>query len=276
MVAGVQYDRGQRRRQLIAALLADVFQGRLRAGQHLVTQELAKRFQVSHTPVREALITLAGMGIVEWQPNRGATVRRVTRRDVEEICQVRRLLECAATRRACGRISLADLQQLQQEFRRLAQIPVARLRQREARHFIDAARRADSKLHDLIAASCGNAFLAQELDRLKLLFRVFRDVAWQQEELRHDYRRLASEAWEHLAIVEGLIKNDGRTAARAMSQHIRSGARYWGRSLVSLPESMPVASPNGEGDGNHRSPAKVTRTRKSTSRQAKVATQSGR
>jgi DNA-binding GntR family transcriptional regulator len=220
------------RQQVVEAVLADVFQGRLKAGQHLITQELAERFQVSHTPVREALITLAGMGIVDWQPNRGATVRQVTRRDVEEICQVRRLLECAATRRACGRIGLRELQGLRDEFCRLAAVPVRTLSQRNARRFIDAARRADSRLHDLIAASCGNAFLAQELDRLKLLFRVFRDCAWQEEEARHDYRRLADEASEHLAIVEALIAKDAQRAAKAMAQHIRAGARYWGRSLL--------------------------------------------
>ena len=52
--------RGLRRQTIVESLLADVFQGRLRAGEHLVTQDLAKRFVVSHTPIREALITLAG------------------------------------------------------------------------------------------------------------------------------------------------------------------------------------------------------------------------
>ena len=45
----------------------------------------------------------------------------------------------------------------------------------------------DSRLHDLIADSCGNAFLAKEIGRLKILFRVFRDVAWEHDEARNDY-----------------------------------------------------------------------------------------
>src|SRR5205085_920465 len=81
----------------------DVFQGRLRAGAHLVTQQLAERFGVSHTPVREALIALAGIGLIDRLPNRGAVVRRVTATDVREVCQVRRALECLATRSACAR-----------------------------------------------------------------------------------------------------------------------------------------------------------------------------
>ena len=74
-------------------------------GERLVIQDLATRFGVSHTPIREALVTLEGVGIIDLAPNRGAVVRRVTAVDVREVCQVRRALECEAVRRASGRIS---------------------------------------------------------------------------------------------------------------------------------------------------------------------------
>jgi hypothetical protein len=115
----LQCHRGLRRQTIVQSLLADVFQGRLRAGTHLVTQELAARFGVSHTPIREALITLAGIGIIDLLPNRGAVVRRVTPHEVREVCQVRRVLECEAVRRACGRIDLAELHALAVELKRL-------------------------------------------------------------------------------------------------------------------------------------------------------------
>jgi DNA-binding GntR family transcriptional regulator len=219
-------DRGLRRQTLVQSVLADVFQGRLRAGEHLVTQDLAARFGVSHTPVREALITLAGIGIIDLLPNRGAVVRKVTPHEVREVLQVRRVLECEATRRACGRIALADLHALAADLRRLT---VARAAAGAA--FITQARAVDSRLHDLIADSCANAFLRQELGRLKILFRAFRDVAWERDEARNDYHRLAEEAREHLAIVEALLAGDPKEAARAMARHIRSGLKYWSRAL---------------------------------------------
>src|SRR6267154_5593589 len=89
-------DHGLLRQKIVERLLADVFRGQLAAGRHLVTQELADRFEVSHTPIREALIALAGIGIIELVPNRGAVVRRVTSREVVEVMQVRRALECEA------------------------------------------------------------------------------------------------------------------------------------------------------------------------------------
>jgi len=210
----------------VHSLLADVFLGRLRAGQHLVTQELADRFGVSHTPIREALIALAGNGIVDLLPNRGAVVRRVTAREVREVCQVRRLLECQAARSACGRIAPADLDALASDLKRLLAVPAA-----SAVHFMAEARIVDSRLHDLIAVSCGNAFLANELSRLKALFRAFRDVSYTRHEECNDFQRLAEEAREHLAIVEALRAGDRRGAARAMARHIQQAVKYWSRAL---------------------------------------------
>jgi DNA-binding GntR family transcriptional regulator len=219
-------DHGLRRQAIVQSLLTDVFLGKLRPGQRLVTEELAGRFGVSHTPIREALIALAGIGIIDLLPNRGAVVRSVTARDVDEVCQVRRVLECAATRRACGRIGLAELHALADEIHRLMAVPTP-----SAPGFIEQARALDSRLHDLVAESCGNAFLAKELNRLKILFRAFRDVAWEHDEARNDYHRLAEEAREHLAIVEALLAGDPRAASRAMARHIRSGRKYWSRAV---------------------------------------------
>jgi DNA-binding GntR family transcriptional regulator len=221
-------DRGLRRQTIVQSLLTDVFQGRLRAGEHLVTQELAGRFGVSHTPVREALITLAGIGIIDLLPNRGALVRRVTAHEVREVCQVRRVLECEATRCACGRIALAELHALAADLKRLTAVKAP-----SGPSFIAEARALDSRLHDLIADSCGNSFLAKELGRLKALFRAFRDVSWAHDQAHNDFHRLAEEGHEHLAIVEALVANDPRAAARAMARHIRSGFKYWSRALPS-------------------------------------------
>jgi DNA-binding GntR family transcriptional regulator len=222
----LQCGHGLRRQAIVQSLLADVFQGRLQAGKHLVTQELADRFGVSHTPIREALIALAGVGIIDLLPNRGAVVRRVTAQDVREICQVRRALECEATRSACGRIDPAELHALAADLKRLmaASAPAVA-------DFIQDARAVDSRLHDLVAASCGNAFLANELSRLKILFRAFRDISYSSREARNDFRRLAEEAREHLAVVEGLLAGDRRRAAHAMARHIQSGVKYWSRAL---------------------------------------------
>ena len=236
----LECDHGLRRQRIVQSILADVFQGRLRAGQHLVTQELAERFGVSHTPIREALIALAGVGIIDLLPNRGASVRPVTAQDVREICQVRRVLECTAARNACGRIDLGELHEIASALKRLSAVKTP-----NAARFIDEARALDSRLHDLVGNSCGNAFLAKEIGRLKILFRAFRDVSYIQHEARNDLRRLAEEAHEHLAIVEALLAGKRREAALAMARHIKSGARYWTRSLPEMAGQTFLSAKNG-------------------------------
>lgn len=229
-----------RRQAIVKSLLAEVFEGRLRAGQRLVTQELAERFGLSHTPIREALIELAGIGIIDLLPNRGAVVRRVTSRDVREMYQVRSILESAATRRACGRIQVAELQDLANELRRIMALAAT-----APTRVLPEARDTDNRLHDAIADSCSNAFLAQELGRLKTLFRAFRDIAWEQRDRNGVVQRLAEESREHLAVVEALLANDPRAAARAMARHICSGGRYWSQVVGGSKTATPR-------NGNHR------------------------
>ncbi len=232
---GVGTHHGLRRHTIVQSLLSDVFQGRLRSGEHLVTQELAERFGVSHTPIREALIALAGIGVIELLPNRGAIVRRLTTQEVREVCQVRRVLECEAVRTACGRIDLPALHALADDLRRFKSAAT-----KSKACFIDEARALDTRLHDLIAASCNNTFLANELSRLKILFRGFRDVMYIRDESRNDYHRLAEEGRDHLAIIEALLAGNRREAVRAMARHIRSAVRYWSRALVSSPTVVEV------------------------------------
>lgn len=205
--------------------MAEILQGRLRAGERLIIRELADRLGVSPTPVREALVALEGIGLVDAVPNRGAVVRNMTAEDVREISQVRRALECEAVRLACGRVELAELHELAKAFREM------RSAKRPTKRFIDKARELDDRLHDLIANSCGNRFLLKEIGRLKLLFRAFRDVSWEYEQANQDFLRCVEEAGEHLVIVEALLAGDAKAASRSMARHIRSGVKYWSRAL---------------------------------------------
>jgi DNA-binding GntR family transcriptional regulator len=223
------FDHGLRRPAIVRAVLTDIFHGNLRAGQRLVTETLANRFGVSHTPIREALIELRGIGVVDLLPNRGAVVRKVTARDVREVCQVRKVLECEAVRGAARRADRATVKALVADIRDLAASPADSTA-------VARARELDNRLHDLIRESCGNSFLVAELARLRTLFRTFRDVTWDLELARRDFHRIAVEAREHLAITGALLAGDANAATRAMAAHIRSGVTYWTQVTANLTE----------------------------------------
>ena len=233
------FDHGLRRPAIVRAVLTEIFHGTLRAGQRLVTESLAIRFGVSHTPIREALIELRGIGVVDLLPNRGAVVRKVTAREVREVCQVRKVLECEAVRFAARRVDRSRVQALAGDIRALAAA-------RADTVAVTRARELDDRLHDLVRESCGNAFLAEELNRLQTLFRTFRDVTWDLELARRDFHRIGVEAVEHLAITSALIANDPRAATRAMVAHIRSGVTYWTQVTANLTK-LPIEENTNRG-----------------------------
>ncbi|MGH7202527.1 MAG: FCD domain-containing protein, partial [Planctomycetaceae bacterium] len=174
-------------------------------------------------------------------------------------------------RRACGRIDVEELRRLQTELERLTAAPA-----RSAARFVAKARDIDSRLHDLIAGSGGNEFLAKELNRLKILFRAFRDMAWEYEGRRNDFQRLAEEAREHLAIVEALLAGDRRAAMRAMSRHVLSGIKYWSRAL---PDGTKTETNNGteaKRENDHAANGRTRRSRGNGGRAAKQHKRSSR
>ncbi len=147
--------------------MTGIFLGRFRSGQRLIVQSLASAYHASPTPVREALVELASLGLVLQLPNRGAVVQPFGPPEIREISQIRRLLEVEATRCACGRIPTGELPALKQEFLQLEELP-------HDQAWDNRARAADTRLHGLVAECCGSRRLAAEIGRYLTLFRVLR------------------------------------------------------------------------------------------------------
>src|SRR5579864_5592420 len=102
------------RQSVYEALVELVIAGRLTPGQHLVETELARQLGVSRQPVREALHRLEAEGWVDLRPNQGAFVHVPTDQEVDELLDVRALLEAETARLAAGAASPAQLARLGQ------------------------------------------------------------------------------------------------------------------------------------------------------------------
>jgi DNA-binding GntR family transcriptional regulator len=90
-----------------------IVSGELEPGRVLRQEELSERFEVSRTPVREALRRLAALGLVSFVPNRGVRVRTITLEDLREAFLVRAELESLATEIAAPKFTAADLEELE-------------------------------------------------------------------------------------------------------------------------------------------------------------------
>lgn len=211
------------RSRIVEGILDGIFSGKYQPGERLVTERLAHEYNVSQTPIREAIGTLSGMGVLSVKPNCGAVVRRFVSRELRDICQVRCALECLAVVSACGRIPVATLEMLAESFR-THQVIDGRITEAH----VAEAKRTDSILHEAIRHGSRNQFLADELDRIMILVRAFRDAAWARLYNRSspDLMFITMEAKEHLLIVEALLANDPAKARSAMHAHLKSGTRY--------------------------------------------------
>jgi DNA-binding GntR family transcriptional regulator len=225
--------------------MTGIFQGRFRSGQRLVVQSLASAYQASPTPVREALVELANLGLVELLPNRGAVVQPFGPQEIREISHIRRLLEVEATRCACGRAPADEVAALERELLELDKLP-------RDQAWDQRARDADTRLHGLIADSCGSRRLAAEIGRYLTLFRSLRDVSHQRDAWTN-YSR-SNDVPEHLAIVSALAATAAEDAARAMDRHIRSAAMKLEEVIFSGPDSPGADRDDGEAPGTRGSP----------------------
>src|SRR6478609_10386132 len=101
-----------------------IVSGELEPGTVLRQEQLSEQFDVSRTPIREALRRLAALGLVSFVPNRGVRVRTISREELEEAFLVRAELEALATETAASKITKEQLHELDECEQQFAKISV--------------------------------------------------------------------------------------------------------------------------------------------------------
>ena len=197
----------------------DILLGDLPLGFRLDEQQLANRFRVSRTPVREALQLLIASGLVEHRPNRGAFVRTPSLEDLLEMFDVMAELEAMCGRLATRRASQEDIQELQA----LGRDCEAALASGDSNHYY----RENERLHQALYRMSGNRFLANQASSLHHQLQAYRRL-----QLRVPYRMRQSMS-EHNLIISAIAAGDVPRVESAIRQHISiQGERF--NDLLSL------------------------------------------
>jgi DNA-binding GntR family transcriptional regulator len=130
-----------------------IVSGELAPGTVLRQEQLSEQFNVSRTPIREALRRLAALGLVSFVPNRGVRVRTISREDLHEAFMVRAELESLATEVAATKMTPEDLEELdgcERRFSAISQELRAREPGDERRSITGDWVRANHAFHDVI------------------------------------------------------------------------------------------------------------------------------
>jgi DNA-binding GntR family transcriptional regulator len=183
-----------------------ILAGELRPGQPLVEAELAGLLGFSKTPVREALKTLAGSGLVTISPYKGAAVRVIDDAAARHIYDVRRLLEPEALARAVA--AGAGWEAAEGALGRAGAAGDEAARSLATRDF-----------HRALYAGSGNPLLTTILDELRDQAALVSAAAW-----RRDPPSWARESAEHRAILAAALAGDPQGAAGLLRAHIDSFA----------------------------------------------------
>jgi DNA-binding GntR family transcriptional regulator len=180
--------------------------GVLQPGERLKEERLARELGTSRTPVREALRVLQSEGLIVAMPNRGAVVRSYTLAELEEMYDLRELLEGHAARRAAERITPETVAELQESCDRFAELITG----------------ADlSSLVEENAFFHGTILRASDSERLTTMVRevialplVYRSYIWYSPEQADASYRF------HRFLVEALDAHDAERAHRVMCEHV--------------------------------------------------------
>jgi DNA-binding GntR family transcriptional regulator len=184
-----------------------IIDGRLPPGRRLKEEELARELGISRTPVREALLMLNAEGLVDAAPNRGAVVRSHSAEDLDDLYQLRALLEGYSTRRAATRLSDEAIEGLRESCVRFQRLLDDSSEMSELVH-------ENLVFHQTILEAADSPRLIAMVRQVIELPLVYRSYVWYSPE----QQRIS--AHYHRQITRALEMRDAERAELVMKEHV--------------------------------------------------------
>jgi DNA-binding GntR family transcriptional regulator len=209
--------------RVYGCLRADILAGRFPPGQRLRPSDLAAVNSVSLNVVREALNRLAGERLVQASPQQGFAVVQVSAPDLNDLTDVRVLVETAALRRSIEQGDLAWESALVAAHYRLANTPMT---DDDADQLSDEWMHAHNAFHAATMCACGSPRLVEIAATLGESAAMYRYFSQRYDRGRRDV------AGEHRAIFEATIARDADLACRLHAEHIQRTAQIATQALA--------------------------------------------
>lgn len=196
------------RSQVYQAIRQQIISGAYPPGFWLQEQEIAASLQVSRSPVREALRQIVSDGLADEIPNKGVFVRTLTRRDVDELCELRVLIEGYSIRRGYAHCTPEQKEEMEKLLQAMEQAHV----RGDVEQYIEL----DSQMHMLFVEQCGNRLLQDMYKRAYWMVQRFRVYSLKSEDR---FRRSLA---EHRQIMEAILSGDWEKAVEQDRIHLEA------------------------------------------------------
>jgi len=215
------------RESILETIRDAIISGSLKPGEKVAEPELAERFGISRTPIREAFRQLESEGYLTVVPRKGAVVVTFSQRDVEEFYAIKSILEGYAARKACEKLTPREIDKLQSindKLRVLAD-------EGDVRHFF----KVHDNFHELFVRAADNDKLTEMILNLVGRFQRLRIASLSLS------GRMAFSVQEHQKIIDAFRNGDAGLAENL----VRSNAEYGGKVLMQGGEVIIPLKPAG-------------------------------
>lgn len=209
------------REKILETIRDAIITGALKPGEKVAEPELAERFGISRTPIREAFRQLESEGYLTVIPRKGAVVTSFSPRDVEEFYAIKSILEGYAARRACEKLSQKDIDRLRHINERLRQMAD----HGDVKQFF----RVHDDFHEIFLKASDNEKL---YEMVKSLVSKFQRLRYASLSLPG---RMQISVREHDKIIDAFTKRDPDMAESI----VRKNAEYGGRVLMQDRDGVP-------------------------------------
>lgn len=207
-----------------------ISEGSLSGGDKLSPSEIGKEIGVSHIPVREAISQLESEGFVVKVDRQGSFVRKVARREIEDLIGLREMLEVASIGKAARRIGSKELDEVEECLRELRTIVDAIRKVEESRAEDDSAvvpllgrwMLVDLAFHLLLLQAAGNREVVKLIADKQIMIQMFGRRTDSPEAWSHSLADWYAANYQvHEEIFTAVRQRDAKAARRTMNDHNR-------------------------------------------------------
>lgn len=187
----------------------DILNSYLEPGERITETHLSKIMKVSKAPIKDALNKLEKDGFVTIIPRKGTIVKRITIRDIDDIFEIREMIEPLLLIKSIDTINFKDLEYFERKFRDFLDKEVNE-KNKEEYSIID------QKFHKLFNKNCKNNKI------IKLFNDLYEKIYWFRKFsiYIHSFKRRS--VYEHLAIIDAIKKKDKLSVIKELIKHLRN------------------------------------------------------
>lgn len=206
-------------RERIVEFIKDaVISGSLKPGERVPESEIAERFGISRTPIREAFRQLESDGFLIMTPRKGAVVSPITDKDVREFYAIKSLLEGYAAEKACMELTDKEIKKLQDLN--------TEMEKNEEKGHVKNFFKLDNQFHEVFIKACGNEKLCALINQLVEQFERFRITALSLP------GRMHNSVSQHKEIIEAIEDKNTELVSTLVRANAESNCEVLVRELI--------------------------------------------